>query len=71
MLEVNGVPVEVQWIPQDLGRLGKASLSDDYASTWEFTRIEMTTPEPVPRPGLDPRKLGIALSELRLTPLGP
>ena len=70
VLEVNGVPVEVQWIPQDLGRLGKASLSDDYASTWEFTRIEMTTPEPVPRPGLDPRKLGIALSELRLTPLG-
>ena len=37
VLEVNGVPVEVQWIPQDLGRLGKASLPDDYASTWEFT----------------------------------
>jgi FkbM family methyltransferase len=69
-LEVNGVPVDVRWIPQDRGRLGKASLPERYASSWQFTRIELTTPEPVPRPGPDPRKFGIALSEVRLVPPG-
>jgi FkbM family methyltransferase len=67
-LEVNGVPVEVQWIPQGRRRLGRAAVPDDYATSWPFTRIEITTLRLVPRPGPDPRKLGLALSELRLIP---
>jgi FkbM family methyltransferase len=69
-LEVNGVPVAVEWTPQDPGRLGTACLPDDYATPWQFTRIAITTPEPQPRLGPDPRKFGIALRELRLTPRG-
>jgi hypothetical protein len=67
-LEVNGVPVVVRWDSQERGRIGSASLPDDYASSWHFTRIAIMTPEPIPRPGPDPRKLGIAVSELRLVP---
>jgi FkbM family methyltransferase len=67
-LEVNGLPLEVHWIPQELGRFGAAMLPKNYASSWRFTRIEITTPEPVPRPGDDPRKFGIGLSEVRLIP---
>jgi len=67
-LHVNGVPVEVRWSPRKQGRFGNAMLPDDYVSSWDFTRFEITTPEPVPRPGPDPRKLGIALSEIRLRP---
>jgi FkbM family methyltransferase len=67
-LEVNGVPVDVHWSAHDRGRVGTASLPDDYDASWQFTRIAITTPEPVPRPGPDPRKLGIAVSELRLVP---
>jgi FkbM family methyltransferase len=68
MLEVNGVAVEVRWKTEDRGRVGTACLPAEYASPWEFTRISITTAEPVPRPGPDPRKLGIAVSELRLVP---
>lgn len=67
-LEVNGHPVDVRWIPQERGRFGTATLPENYASSGQFTRIEITTPEPVPRPGPDPRKFGIALSEVRLVP---
>jgi hypothetical protein len=67
-LEVNGVPVDVHWSRHDRGRVGTASLPDDYDTSWQFTRIAIMTPEPVPRPGPDPRKLGIAVSELRLVP---
>jgi FkbM family methyltransferase len=67
-LEVNGVPVDVRWSAHDRGLVGTASLPDDYDASWQFTRIAITTPEPVPRPGPDPRKLGIAVSELRLVP---
>src|SRR5262249_23401008 len=69
-LIVNGVPVEVQWSVHDRERIGSAVLPDDYATPWRFTRIEVTTTRPVPRPGPDPRKLGIALSEVRLVPPG-
>jgi FkbM family methyltransferase len=68
LLEVNGVPVDVQWASREDARIGSASLPNDYAPSRQFTRIAITTPEPVPRPGPDPRKLGIALSELRLVP---
>jgi FkbM family methyltransferase len=67
-LEVNGVPLDVHWSAHESGRVGTASLPDDYDGSWQFTRIAITTPEPVPRPGPDPRKLGIAVSELRLVP---
>ena len=34
-----------------------------------FSRVTVTTPEPARRPaGIDPRKFGIAVSQLRLTP---
>ena len=59
---------DVHWSAHDRGRVGTASLPDDYDASWQFTRIAITTPEPVPRPGPDPRKLGIAVSELRLVP---
>lgn len=68
LLEVNGVPLDVHWRITEHGRIGAAVVPDDYASSWQFTRIAITTPEPVPRPGSDPRKLGIAVSELRLLP---
>jgi len=67
-LEVNGIPVDVRWGTPGRTRVGTAWMPDDYTAPWQFTRIAITTPEPVPRPGSDPRKLGIALSELRLTP---
>jgi FkbM family methyltransferase len=67
-LDVNGVPVDVRWESRAGARVGIAALPDDYAKSWQFTRIAITTPEPVPRPGPDPRKLGIAVSELRLVP---
>jgi FkbM family methyltransferase len=70
VLEVNGVPLDMRWSTQDGRRVGSASLPDDYAAPWQFTRIAITTPEPVPRPGPYPRKLGIAVSELRLAPPG-
>jgi hypothetical protein len=41
---------------------------DDYQATWPFTRIAITTREPIPRPGPDPSKRGIAISELRFAP---
>lgn len=68
VLEVNGVPLDVRWSSTTRGRVARASLPEDYRSSWQFTRIALTTPEPVPRPGDDPRKLGIAVSELRLVP---
>jgi hypothetical protein len=67
-LEVNGVPVAVDWDARGPARVGTASLPDDYATPSTFTRIAITTPEPVPRPGPNPSKLGIAVSELRLVP---
>jgi FkbM family methyltransferase len=69
-LEVNGVPVAVRWGHEDGARIGCASLPDDYTPSGQFTRIAITTPEPIPRPGPDARKLGIAVTELRLVPPG-
>jgi hypothetical protein len=67
-LEVNGVPVDVRWDTRDGVAIGSASLPDDYAPSPRLTRIMLTTPEPVLRPGPDPRKLGVAVSEVRLVP---
>jgi FkbM family methyltransferase len=66
-LDVNGVPVEVRWNARDGVLIGAALLPDDYATSRRFTRITLTTPEPVVRPP-DPRKLGVAVSEIRLVP---
>jgi hypothetical protein len=70
-LEVNGIPVEVQWSARDGARIGTARLPEGYTPRRPFTRIAITTPEPVPRPGSDPRKLGIGLSEVWLRPPEP
>ncbi len=68
VLEVNGVPVTVHWGRENRARIGCASLPDDYEASGDTTRIAITTPEPIPRPGPDARKLGIALTEMRLLP---
>jgi FkbM family methyltransferase len=67
---VNGARLAMEWAAQARGTLGRAVLPDDYAPASESTRISITTPDPVPRPGIDPRKLGIGVAELRLVPPG-
>jgi FkbM family methyltransferase len=67
-LEVNGVALTVQWAREGGVRVGWACVPEDYKPSWSFTRIAITTREPIPRPGPDPSKRGIAVSELRLTP---
>jgi FkbM family methyltransferase len=68
VLEVNRVALPVQWAHEGGVRVGSACVPVDYTASWPFTRIAFTTREPIPRPGPDPSKRGIAVSELRLVP---
>jgi len=67
-LEVNEVLLTVRWAVENGLRVGSACVPDDYQASWPFTRIAITTREPIPRPGPDPSKRGIAISELRFAP---
>jgi len=67
-LAVNGIPLPVHWASEGGVRVGSACVPDDYTPSMPFTRIAITTREPIPRPGPDPSKRGIAVSELRFLP---
>ncbi len=67
-VSVNEHPLPLEWAPEGSGSVGVGRLPDDYKSPSEFTRIRVTTADAVPRPGLDLRKIGVAVTELRLLP---
>jgi FkbM family methyltransferase len=71
-MTVNDHPIALEWAPEGPGAVGVGCIPPDYRSGSAFTRIKVTTPDPLIRPGLDLRKIGVAVTELRLIPLpGP
>ncbi len=68
-LTVNDEPVPLAWATEGEGAVGIGCLAGDYRSDSEFTRVGVTTAAPPEiRPGLDLRKLGVPVTELRLIP---
>lgn len=68
-LTANDAVVPMEWRADPPRVIGAGRVPDDYDNARDFTRVTITTPEPTRRPtGIDPRKFGIAVSELRLVP---
>ena len=68
-LTVNDEPVPLAWATEGRGSVGIGCLPGDYRPESEFTRVGVTTAAlPEIRPGLDLRKIGVAVTELRLFP---
>jgi FkbM family methyltransferase len=71
-VDVNGVSLDLDRSAHDGGFVLTGVVPDEYRSDRSFTRVSIRTPEPVPLPGTpDPRKIGLAISELRLLAPAP
>ena len=68
-VEVNGVPLDLERIPNEAGFVLSGTVPRDYKSDRHFARISIRTPEPMPQHETpDPRKLGLGITEMRLRP---
>jgi FkbM family methyltransferase len=66
-VQVNGWPIELERTQNDVGFVFSGTVPHDYATDRLFTRVSIRTPEPVPRLGMiDPRKVSLGITELRL-----
>jgi FkbM family methyltransferase len=66
-IDVNGVELELAQTPRAEGTVLSGTVPLRYKSDRSFTRVSIRTPEPGQRhDSPDPRKLGIAVTELRL-----
>ena len=64
---MNGVDLELAQTPRAEGTVLSGTVPLRYKSDRSFTRVSIRTPEPGQAHGSpDPRKLGIAVTELRL-----
>jgi FkbM family methyltransferase len=68
-VEVNGLALQIEMAQQDGRLVISGTVPENYVTNRRFSRVLIRTPEPVSgRSTADPRKVGLGVTELRLSP---